>query len=91
MVAMWTVMLRFALKLLLICFIKTPSFVTNNSVCYSFHGEEINDNAATFIYESSYVLRKLKTVSFNPASLFEFLLLLSGNFVLEPLQERFQN
>ena len=46
--------------------------------CYSFHSEEINDNPATFIYESLHVLQKVKTVSFKPASLFKLLLLLSG-------------
>ena len=75
---MRVVMLRFALKLLLIFFIKRPSFVTSNSVCYSFHGKEINDNAATLIYESLYALQKVKTVSFNPASL------LSGNTEICP-------
>ena len=49
MVAIATIMLRFALKLLLVLFIKRRSFVTSNSVCYSFHDEEINENAATFI------------------------------------------
>ena len=84
MVAMRAVMLHFALKLLLISFIKRPSFVTSNSVCYSFHSEEVNDNAATIIYESLYVLQNVKTVSFNPASLFELLVLLSGDIEVCP-------
>ena len=57
MIAMRVAMLRFALKLLLIFFIKGSSFVASNSVCYSFHGEEVNDNAATFIYGSFYYYR----------------------------------
>ena len=57
MVLMWRVMLRFVLKLLLIFFIKRQFFVTSNSVCYSFQDEDINDNAATFIYELLYVVQ----------------------------------
>ena len=53
--------------------------MTSNSVYYSFNDEEINDNGATFIYESLYILQKVKIVSFNPTSLFELLLLLSGD------------
>ena len=71
---MRVVIIRFALKLILIFFIKRPSFVTSNSLSYSFHGEEVNDNAAAFIYESLCVLQNVNTVSFNPASLFELLL-----------------
>lgn len=52
--------------------------------CYSFHSEEINDNPATFIYESLHVLQSVKTVSFNLASLFELLLLLSGDIEVYP-------
>ena len=84
MVVMREVMLRFALKLLLIFFIKRPSFVTNNSVCYCFHSEEVNDNAGTFIYESFCVFVNVKPVSFNPASLFKLLLLPSGDIEVCP-------
>ena len=77
-------MLRFPWKLLLIFFIKRPYFVRSNSVCYSFHGEEINDNAATFIYEPLYALQKVKAVSFKPSSLFELLLLISGDIKICP-------
>ena len=52
--------------------------MTSSLFCYSFHSEEINDNPATFIYESLHVLQNVKTVSFKPASLFKLLLLLSG-------------
>ena len=66
-------------------FIKRPSFVTSYSGCYSFHHEEINDNAATFIYESLHILQKVKTVKrFKPASLFELFLLLSGDIEIFP-------
>ena len=84
MVAMRVVMLHFVLKLLLIFFIKRLFFVTSNSVCYSLHGEEINENAPTFIYESLYVLQKVKTISFKPTSLFELVLLLSGDIEICP-------
>ena len=77
-------MLRVLWKLLLLFFIKRPYFVWSNSVCYSFHGEEINDNAATFIYEPLYVLRKVKAVSFKPVSLFELWLLISGDIKICP-------
>ena len=56
-----------------------------SAVCYSFHGEEINDNAATFIYESLYVLQEVKAVSFNPVLLFELLLLLGGDIEICPV------
>ena len=75
MVVMRAVMLRFALKFLLISFIKRPSFVTSYSVCYSFDGKEVNVNAA---------LQNVKTVRFNPASLFELLLLLSSDIEVFP-------
>ena len=52
MVAMRTLMLRFALIFLLMFIIQGPSFMTSNSVCNNFHAEEVNGNAATFIYES---------------------------------------
>ena len=87
MAVMRAVMLLFSLKLILIFFIKRPSFKTSNSVCYSFHSEEVNDKTATFIYESMYVLQNVKTVS--SASLFEHLLLLSGDIEVcpEPTRE----
>ena len=80
---MQVVMLHFALKLLLIFSIKRPSFVTSNKVCYSFHGEGVNNNTATFIYESFFIT-ECKTVNFNPVSLFELLLLLTRNVEIFP-------
>ena len=56
----------------------------NNSICYSFYGQKVNDSAATFIYESLHVLQSVKTVSFNLASLFELLLLQSGDIEVYP-------
>ena len=59
---MRAVMFCSVLILLLIFFIKRPSFVTSNSVFYSFQGKELNYNAATFIYESLYLLQNVKTL-----------------------------
>ena len=56
----------------------------NNSICYSFYGQKVNDSAATFIYESLHVLQSVKTVSFKLASLFELLLPLSGDIEVCP-------
>ena len=76
-------------------FYKKTFFLTSNSFCYNFHGDKVNGNAATFSYESLYVLLNAKTVSFNPASSFDLLLLLSGDIEVCPgasrIPERFQS
>ena len=90
-VAMRVVMLHFVLKLLLIFLIKRPSSVKSSSVFYSFQGKEVNYNAATFIYESLYVLQNVKTVSLNPSLLFHCCQMVTLRFVMDPRRERFQN
>ena len=57
--------------------------MTSNKVCHSFHGEGVNSNTATFIYESLFII-ECKTVNFNPVSLFELLLLLTRNVEIFP-------
>ena len=90
-VAMRAVMFRSVLILLLIFFIKRPSFVTSDSVFYSFQGKELNYNAATFIYESLYLLQNVKTPNLNPSLLFYCCQVVTLRFVMDPRQERFQN
>ena len=53
------------LEIITYIFYKWTIFCDKQLSLYSFHGEEINGNTATFIYESLYVLQNVKTVSVN--------------------------
>ena len=47
--------------------IKTPSFTSRNSLCYSFYGEEAIDNISIYVDEALFVLQREKVI---PCSIF---------------------
>lgn len=79
MMATGTVMLRLALKLLLVFLIRKPSLVSASSSCYSFYGEEVKDLTSTYTYESIYFYRDGIIGNIRPKVALQILLLLSGD------------
>ena len=62
MVATDAVILKIALKLLIILLLKKPGFVPPSFVCYSLHGEEAVDFNQTLVYQSLWCYQQMYSV-----------------------------
>ena len=81
---MGSVMLRIALKLLIILWLKKPGFTTASSVCYVFHGEEAIDPNQTLVYQSLWCYQQIYDAQVGRKVDLQLLLILSGDVELCP-------
>ena len=83
-VNMAAVMLRLALVALIICRVKKPSFAESNSVCYSFHCEEISDTNESLIPSSLWQIKQMNGLNVRAENALKLLLILAGDIELCP-------
>jgi hypothetical protein len=77
-------MFRFALAVFIIFTIKKPSLVGSNSVCYSFHYEEVFDTNESLIPSSLWQIRQEYGLNVRSENALKLLLILAGDIELCP-------
>ena len=82
--AVLPVMLKIALKLLIIFWLKKPAFSSPSSVCYSFYGEEAIDLSQTYVCQSLWCFQQMNGVQVGRKVDLQLLLLLSGDIEVCP-------
>ena len=60
-------------------YIKKPSFVTANSVCYLFHGEEVFDSKDSYVTSSLWQYKQERSFFVRPNHVLNILLLIAGD------------
>ena len=81
------VMLNIALKLLIIFWLKKPSFCLANSVCYLFYGEEAADLNQMLVCHLLWCYRQINGIHVGKNLDLQLLLLLSSDIELCPRPE----
>ena len=81
---MAAVMFRFALAVFIIFTIKKPSLVGSNSICYSFHYEEVFDTNESLIPSSLWQIRQEYGLNVRSENALKLLLILAGDVELCP-------
>ena len=82
--ALMLVMLKIALHLFLIFWLKKPGFCTANSTCYALHGEEVVDIKDMLIPQSLWCYQQINCVCAWRKPDLRLLLLLGGDIELCP-------
>ena len=73
------IVIKFVLCLYSLFAMKKVAFTQANSVCYSFHGEDIIESSETFIVSSLWSYKQTHAMVLRPKNVIRILLIISGD------------